>query len=41
MQRKPALLGHDLARDRLSSDEKNNAQNPAGWAKLLALGGIQ
>ena len=41
MQRKPALPGHDHERDHLSSDEKNNAQNPAGWAKLLALGGIQ
>ena len=41
IQRQPALLGHDLSCHPLSSEEREHAQEPVGWANLLALGGTQ
>ena len=41
MQRQPALPVKDLSHHPLSPEPIPHAQNPAGWAKLLALGGTQ
>jgi len=41
IQRQPALPGHDLSCHPLSSEEREHAQKPVGWANLLALGGTQ
>jgi hypothetical protein len=40
-QHQSALPGHDLSSRSLSSEEREPAQKPVGWANLLALGGAQ